>query len=111
MLRTLSVMLLSLFSLTLFAQPSKSATDYFNEGKQLMDEKKYQDAYTAFKNSVSKNANYKEALYEAGWCANELEKYNDAIKYLAKAKILDAYDKKVLFELGYAYKQLENLNE
>jgi tetratricopeptide (TPR) repeat protein len=110
MLRSLPLILLGLVSLTAIAQPN-SAIDYFNEGKRLMDDKKYDQAYSAFKNAVLKDANYKEALYEAGWCANELEKYSDAIKYLAKAKTLDAFNKKVLFELGYAYKHFDNPNE
>jgi len=112
MFRRLSVMLLTgIFSYAALAQPSKSATDYFNEGKRFMDEKKYEDAYIAFKNAVAKDANYKEALYEAGWCANELEKYNDAVKFLLKAKGLEASNKKVLFELGYAYKHLDKTEE
>lgn len=111
MLRSLSVILLGLVSFTAIAQPSNSATDYFNEGKRLMDDKKYEEAYSAFKNAVLKDANYKEALYEAGWCANELEKYSDAVKFLVKAKSLDANNKKVLFELGYAYKNLDKIDE
>lgn len=110
--RSLSLtLLLGLFSYMVSAQPSNSATQYFNEGKKLMDDKKYTEAYIAFKNAVAKDASYKEALYEAGWCANELEKYNDAVGFLQKAKNLDASNKKVFFELGYAYKHLDKTNE
>jgi tetratricopeptide (TPR) repeat protein len=112
MLRRLSVMLLmSAFSYAAFAQSSKSATDYYNEGERFLDDKKYTEAFTAFKSAVTKNSSYKEALYQAGWCANELEKFDDAIYYLQRAKNLDASNQKIYFELGYAYKHLNKTED
>src|SRR6478672_2034676 len=105
MFKNLLILLLLGFSASMaLAQPSKSATDYYNEGKKLQEDKKYNEALSAFKSAIAKKASYKEAFYEAGWCSNELEKYTDAVSYLQKAKTLDASNQKIFFELGYAYK-------
>ena len=87
MFKNLPILLLLGFSSAMaLAQPSKSATDYYNEGKKLQEDKKYNEALSAFKSAIAKKASYKEALYEAGWCSNELEKYTDAVSFLQKAK-------------------------
>jgi tetratricopeptide (TPR) repeat protein len=104
-------LLLGLSSYIALAQPSKSASDYYNEGKKLMDDKKYTEALAAFKSAIAKNPSYKEALYEAGWCSNELEKFTDAASFLQKAKSLDASNQKIYFELGYACKHLNKTDE
>jgi tetratricopeptide (TPR) repeat protein len=105
------LLLLALLSFTVIAQPSKSAIDYYNEAKKLKDDKNYTEALTNFKLAIAKNPSYKEALYEAGWCANELEKYTDAVYFLQKAKAVDNRNSKVYFELGYAYKHLDKTTE
>lgn len=109
MYKTLSVLLfLAGSTLAAFAQ---SATELYNQGKKLLDDKKYSEAYAAFKSAVVKDPSHKEALYEAGWCANELEKFGDAVSLLQKAKAVDASNQKIWFELGYAYRHLDKPEE
>ncbi len=89
------------------AQTTKTATQYYSDGVKLQNDGKYSEAFTAFKNAIVKNSNYKEALFSAGWNCNELKKYSEAIPYLQKAKTLWPNEPKVYLELGYAYEMLK----
>jgi tetratricopeptide (TPR) repeat protein len=104
--------LIAAFSLlvvaTTYAQP---AVTTFNQGIKQKDDKKYAEALSSFKKAVSLNPKYKEALYWAGWCCNELSNYTDAVKYLQQAKALWPNEAKVYFELGYASEKLEKTEE
>lgn len=87
------------------AGPSKTATDYYNEGIILKGKKEYADAIASFKKAVDSKPVYKEALFEAGWCSNEISKHDEAILFLLKAKQQWPNEPKVYFELAYAYQQ------
>ena len=89
------------------AQTTKTAIQDYDEGIKLQDSKKYAEAMVAFKKAITKNPNYKEALYSAGWTSNELKKYSEALPYLQKAKSLWPNEPKVYLELGYAYEKLD----
>lgn len=106
------IMLLTVVGLLLvissFAQPAVTA---YNEGIKLEDQKKYTEALASFKKAISLNPNYKEALFQAGWCCNELEKYSDALSYLQKAKQFMSGEAKVYLEMGYANQKLKRDSE
>jgi tetratricopeptide (TPR) repeat protein len=90
---------------SLIACPSfaQTATELYNEGVKLESDEKYKEAIMAFKNAIVKKPDYAEALYELGWCYNELQEYKNAITYLNKAKDYEPSTAKIYFELGYAY--------
>lgn len=88
------------------AGPAKSATDLYDEGIRLEGQKEYSRALESFKKAIAARSTYKEALFEAGWCSNELGQYNDAISYLTKARDMGFKEPKVYFELGYASQKL-----
>lgn len=90
---------------------AQTAIQFYNEGIELQNEKKYTEAFTSFKKAIVKNTNYKEALYSAGWTCNELKKYSEAVTYLLKAKSLWPNEAKVYLELGYAYESLSKKTE
>ena len=69
--------LLFVFPFIISAQ--STAKEWYNKGIELKNKQDYEGALAAFKNAISKIADYKEAYYQAGWCCNELEKYEDAI--------------------------------
>lgn len=94
-----------------FSQTGKTATQYYDEGIKLKDQKKYTEAVTSFKKAIALNANYKEALYHAGWCSVELKNYNEALTLLQKAKTLWPNEPKVYLEMGYAYENLKKNTE
>ena len=89
----------------LSAQNSKTAVDFYNEGIQLKDEEKYKEAAAAFAKAIQKKPDYKDALYEIGWCLNEVEEYKLSITHLQNASRLSPAETKVLFELGYAFEK------
>ena len=97
------------FLLPLLIIAQTSAKDLYNQGLQLKEKQDYVNALAAFKNAMSKKANYNEAIYQAGWCCTELEKFEDAIGYLEKYEPATNENKKDKFnEIGLAYYKLKN---
>ena len=97
--------ILFVFPFVLSAQ--STAKEWYTKGMQLKDKHDYEAAVTAFKNAISKKANYNEAYYQAGWCSNELEKYEDAAGFLKKYTPSEK-DNKIYKhnELGFSYYKL-----
>ncbi|HNP23671.1 MAG TPA: tetratricopeptide repeat protein [Panacibacter sp.] len=100
----LFVLALGTITLNSFAQAT--AKEFYDKGIKLIEDKDYENALAAFKNTLAKDAVYPDASYRAGWCCNELELYSDAITYLEKARKLNDKEAKTFFELGYAYENL-----
>lgn len=96
---------LLLLTVVLSAQNSKTAADFYNEGMQLKSEEKYKEAAAVFAKAIQKKPDYKDALYEIGWCLNEVEEYKLSITHLQNAARLSPAETKVLFELGYAFEK------
>jgi tetratricopeptide (TPR) repeat protein len=94
---------------TAFAQ--MTATEWFNKGMRLFDEKKYGDAVVAFDKAGSLDAKMDKAFYRAGWCYNDLEDYNKAVERLQKAVAIKANYAEAHQEMGYAYKKLGKRQE
>ena len=100
MRKYLVISALSLFVINFAAaQTPKTAAQYYNDGIKLEDQKKYPEALLAYKKAIGLNPNYKEALYNAGWCSIELAKYTEALSLLQKAKTLWPNEAKVYLEL------------
>jgi len=104
------ITILFLFPTLLTAQ--STAKEWYNKGMQLKDKQDYAAALTAFKNAISKKANYNEAYYQAGWCSNELEKYETAIDFLKKYAPSKNDNKRDKYnELGFSYYKLQKAKE
>ncbi len=88
-----------------FAQVTKDAKALYDQGLKLKEENKSTEALEKFRQSISLNTNYTEALYQAGWCQNDLKNYSSAIDYLRKAREVWSLIPKVHFELGYAFEK------
>jgi tetratricopeptide (TPR) repeat protein len=100
---------LILFFLTVFnAYSQKTAEEYYKDGLKLKDEKKMSEAIAAFKKAVELKPNYGIAIYETGWCYNELKEYSIATSFLRKARSYIPDVPKVYYELGYAFEKSEN---
>ena len=89
--------------LVLQSVTAQDAATLYNEGLQLKKEKKVNEAFEKFKAAVALKPGYTEALYECGWCQNDLSKYSSAVAYLRKARVGWETVPKVHFELGYAF--------
>ncbi|MEO8116201.1 MAG: hypothetical protein ABI653_01055, partial [Bacteroidota bacterium] len=71
---------------------SQPAKESYDKGISLKNSDQYEDALAAFMKTISLDANYTNAYYQAGWCCNELEKYDDALGYLDKYKPVNNND-------------------
>ena len=90
------------------AQVTKDAQDLYDQGLQLKEDRKVKEALEKFKLAIAKNSGFADALYQAGWCQNDLGNYNDAIEYLRRARQPWSLIPKVHFELGYAFEKSGN---
>ena len=102
--------LLFIFPFIISAQ--STAKEWYNKGIELKGKQDYAGALAAFKNAISKKADYNEAYYQAGWCCNELEKYEDAVALLKKYTPVPNADKKNKYnQLGFSYYKLQRATE
>jgi len=106
-----------LFPLLLFVSPfivsaQSTAKEWYNKGVELKGKQDYEGALAAFKNAISKKADYNEAYYQAGGCCNELEKYEDAAALLKKfAPKTDNEKRNKCNQLGLSYYKLQRATE
>lgn len=99
--------LLMIFSFYVSAQ--STAKGWYTKGLELREKRDYENALTAFKSVIAKNAAYNEVYYEAGWCCNELEKFEEAVGYLKKYNPTSKeYKRDKCNELGFSYLKLKN---
>ena len=102
--------LLFVFPFIISAQ--STAKEWYAKGIELKSKQDYDGALTAFKNAISKKADYNEAYYQAGWCCNELEKFEDAAALLKKYMPGADADKRNKYnELGFSYYKLQKATE
>jgi len=106
-----------LFPLFLFVFPfivsaQSTAKEWYNKGIELKGKQDYERALAAFKNAISKKADYNDACYQAGECCNELEKYDEAVDLLKKfTPKTDTEKKNKCNELGLSYYKLQRATE
>ena len=105
------------FPILFFAFPfvlsaQSTAKEWFTKGIELKNKHDYNGALAAFKNAISKKANYNTAYYEAGWCCIELESYELAIDFLKKYNPSSIDGKKNKYnELGFSSYKLQNATD
>ena len=101
-----------LFVFPFFVTAQSAAKEWYNKGIELKGKQDYEGALAAFKNAISKKADYNEAYYQAGGCCNELEKYEDAVDLLKKfTPKTDNEKKNKCNELGLSYYKLQRATE
>ncbi|HEU5167321.1 MAG TPA: tetratricopeptide repeat protein, partial [Chitinophagaceae bacterium] len=101
-----------LFVFPFIVSAQSTAKEWFSKGIELKGKQDYKGALAAFKNAISKKADYNEAYYQAGWCCNELENYEDAVGFLKKFIPTKDADKKNKYnETGFSYYKLQKATE
>ncbi len=114
------LMALSLFILNLNAYgagtsstPSQSASDlrkeanvYFDQGKQLQEMEKYQEAAKKYERAVKIDRNYAEAWSNLGYTLRKQGKFDEAVKAYKKAIKLDPNLAEAHEYLGEAYAEM-----
>ena len=102
--------LLFVFPCILSAQ--STAKEWYKKGIDLKIKQDHSGALTAFKNAISKKAEYNNAYYEAGLCCNELENFEDAVDFFNKYNPVSSTDKKnKCNELGYTFYRLRKAKD
>jgi tetratricopeptide (TPR) repeat protein len=97
--------LLSLLTLVTNNSIAQNAKSFFAEGVQLKAQRKYSDAKEKFAKAIQLKADYGEALFELGWCENEMADYASAIHHFSQTSKFWPNIAKVYFELGYAFEK------
>lgn len=90
---------------------AQTAESLYEEGVKLKKDKKVVEALDKFKEAIKLKPGYTEALYESGWCYNDMKEYNNALTNLNKAAITWTNIPKVFFERGYANQMLYKYKE
>lgn len=100
------------FILPFVLSSQSTAKEWYIKGLELKSKKDSRGALTAFKNAITKKADYNYAYYEAGLCCNELENFEDAVDLLVKYNPVSKTDKKNKYnELGFAYYRLRKAKD
>lgn len=86
-----------------FSASAQDAQTLFDEGVKLKKEGKTTEALAKFEQAVKLKPGYVEALYEEGWCYNDIKDYNKAIKALRQVVPVWTNVPKCHFELAYAF--------
>ncbi len=84
---------------------AQDAVSYYNQGIKLKESNQISEALAQFRKAIALNPKYSDALYQAGWCQNDLKEYSSAITYLQKARQFGPAMAKLFFELGYAFEK------
>ena len=92
-----------------FAQTDK-ADELYRNAMQLKTEGNCNDAVEFFKKSILLKPDFTAALYELGWCYNELHLYNEALFVLQKALLSEPTSHKIIYEMGFAKYKLGQIN-
>jgi superkiller protein 3 len=85
-----------------FSSKSQEPTALYQDGVRFKEQKKITEAVDKFTQAIQLQPGYTEALYELGWCRNDLKDYKGALEALRQT--LPAWNNipKVFFEMGYA---------
>ena len=103
-MKRISTLLSLVFCLTL-TSVAQDGTAIYEEGLQLKADKKIKEAAEKFVQASQLKNGYTEALYELGWCRNDLKEYTGAIEALREVIPVWKDTYKVNFELGYAFEK------
>lgn len=98
-----------------FAQETKTADDYINEGKTAYEAKDYQTAYDAFYKAIveNKKANVVDTAlyYNTGYCAYKSQNYAEAGKLFNRAIQLNYKKDKAYLFAANSFKKAGNDEE
>jgi len=98
------LLIISIFFLT--SCSNVKSTKSFEEGKRLLDQKKYIEAIKSFEKSLKLNPKNHQAVEAIGLCYGDLKDYNKAVEYFEKAVQMKPKNKLYLFNLAVTYLQI-----
>ena len=96
---------------TLILAGNQDAEIAYNNGVQLLNEKKYHEAIKAFDEALRHNPNFYRARQNKAVAYSSLEQYNSAIEELKIVVSAEKTNNRALYALGAAYYQIDKLSE
>jgi tetratricopeptide (TPR) repeat protein len=93
-----------------FSQTDR-ADEFYNKALQFKKERNCTQAVEMLKKAIEIRPSFTDALYELGWCYNELKQYNLSIPVLTRTLSISSTDFRVIYELGLARYQTGLINE
>lgn len=93
-----------------FSQADK-ADEFYNKALLFKKERNCTQAVEMLKKAIEVRPAFTNALYEIGWCYNELKQFNLSIPVLTKALSYSSTDYRVIYELGLARYQTGLIDE
>ncbi len=108
--RLITFLIILPMTLFVFGQ-DVNADEQYQNGLQLKKKRLYTEAIEAFKKAIDLRPDYTEAMYELGWCYNELNQFSKALPVLQKAVKLKPDDSRIIYESGFAKAGAGFLNE
>jgi len=104
------LLLLFCYTVPVFAQ-TEGAEELYRKALMLKKESKCSEAVELLKKAIELKPAFPEALYELGWCYNEMQQYKPALAVLAKGRQLLPDDYRMIYEDGFAKAQSGITNE
>ncbi len=98
--------LLLFFSTLTSAAQTDEAGELLKSAVRLKKEGKCSNAVELLKKAIAVKPGYGAALYELGWCYNELQRYEEALTVLQQARQTEHSNHKVIYEIGFAKMKL-----
>ncbi len=87
------------------------STKYFEDGKRLLKQKKYEEAISSFENCLSLEPKTHQAAEAIGICYGEMKDYARAAEYFERALSIKPKDKLYLMNLAITYVKLKRYSE
>ena len=105
------ITLFLLCSVTFVLSSQTTAEEFVTDGIAKKDNTDCEGAIVKYNSALAIEPLNFNALYEKGWCLNELQKYEEATKMLEKSSGVEPESVKSTFELAYAYDHLNNFEK
>jgi tetratricopeptide (TPR) repeat protein len=113
-MKNLITTILSVISVSTFAQNTDSAQHYYTKGIEQKDAKLYSQAVKSLEKAIAINPQFTDAYIQSGYINMAMYKNSQAINNFSKAKELDPTNAtaiKELMELYYNYRQFNKAVE
>ncbi len=110
-LRSVTFVVISLISVTVFAQPSKEALDHAREGYEYEQQGQFAEALYKYNQAIAADTKYPYPVQRIAAMYQKLRNYSKAIEFYKRAIALDsAFDDYNYYNLALSYRTLRKFD-